>query len=292
MAQILSVIFVMFFTSIVYAGEIAITFDDLPGQQDDSAETQLVINERILQALKKFNAPAVGFVNEGKLYSHGQTKEKIDVLKLWVDDGYPLGNHTYSHKSLSNMKVEEFQSDVIKGAKVSKKIMADANMHYCYFRYPYLHTGTIKAMRSMFELFLKNEGYIIAPVTIDTDDWKFNQQLLKNPQDKERIISRYLSHTKTKMFFYEVASEKIFGRNIRHIWLLHVNLINSYAMEDLLKIVDGFGYKFVTLDSALEDKAYHDPDIYYEPFGVSWLYRWDYTRGKVVDWSQDPEPEL
>lgn len=51
------------------------------------------------------------------------------------------------------------------------------------------------------------------------------------------------------------------------------------------------GYNFVTLDKALEDEAYSEPDDYYLPFGVSWLYRWDFTRGKVVDWSQDPEPD-
>ena len=169
--------------------------------------------------------------------------------------------------------------------------MADSGMPYRYFRHPYLDTGTTKEMRASFESFLKKENYIVAPITIDTDDWKFNQQLLENPKDKEKIIAQYLAHTKAKFAFYKTASEKIFGRNIRHTWLLHVNLINSYAMEDLLKIVDELGYKFVTLDRALEDKAYLEPDNYYAPFGVSWLYRWDFTRGKVVDWSQDPEPD-
>jgi hypothetical protein len=59
----------------------------------------------------------------------------------------------------------------------------------------------------------------------------------------------------------------------------------------LLKIARGRGYDFITLDNVLEDVAYCEPDKYYAPFGVSWLYRWDITRGKVVDWSQDPEPD-
>ena len=291
MKHILIALFLFLFASAVYADEIAITFDDLPGQQDELAQNQSLINKRILQALKKFNAPAIGFVNEGKLYSKGQESEKIAILKLWVDDGHPLGNHTYSHKFLSSVKADEFQRDVIKGAQVSKKLMADSGMPYRYFRHPYLDTGTTKEMRASFESFLKKENYIVAPITIDTDDWKFNQQLLENPKDKEKIIAQYLAHTKVKFAFYKTASEKIFGRNIRHTWLLHVNLINSYAMEDLLKIVDELGHRFVTLDRALEDKAYLEPDNYYAPFGVSWLYRWDFTRGKVVDWSQDPEPD-
>ena len=38
-------------------------------------------------------------------------------------------------------------------------------------------TGTTKEMRASFESFLKKENYIVAPITIDTDDWKFNQLL-------------------------------------------------------------------------------------------------------------------
>lgn len=291
--KFLTILFTFFllFCEFACAHEIAITLDDLPCPQDESAEKQREINERILKALKKYQAPAIGFVNEENLYSKGETKEKIEILQSWIDHGQSLGNHTYSHPFLSKSKLEEFEKDVLKGAIVSKKLMNDAGLEYRYFRHPYLDTGTTKEMRSSFEAFLKKEGYVIAPVTIDTDDWKFNQQLLENPKDKEKIIQKYLEHTKEKFAFYEKASKKIFGRNIRHIWILHVNLINSYAMEDLLKIVHEMGYDFVTLDKALEDEAYSEPDNYYPPFGVSWLYRWDFTRGKVVDWSQDPEPD-
>jgi len=283
--------FCVFFYGCAYAHEVAITFDDLPGVQEESAEKERLLNKRILTALDRFKAPAIGFVCEGKLYSQKETKEKTAILQSWIDHGQSLGNHTYSHPSLSKSKLEEFEQDVIKGAIVSKKLMNDAGLEYIYFRHPYLDTGTTKEMRSSFEAFLKKEGYVIAPVTVDTDDWKFNQLLLENPEDKDKIIQKYLEHTKEKFAFYEKASKEIFGRNIDHIWLLHVNLINSYAMENLLKIVRERGYDFVTLDKALEDEAYSEPDNYYPPFGVSWLYRWDFTRGKVVDWSQDPEPD-
>lgn len=288
---ILLVVTYTIYTKITHVNEVAITFDDLPGQQDGPAEAQLEINERILNALSKFDAPAIGFVNEGKLYSQGQTEEKIAILKLWIDRGQTLGNHTYSHNFLSSSKSDEFESDVTKGAIISKELMNNADLEYKYFRHPYLDTGTNPEMRSSFEKFLKNEGYVIAPVTIDTDDWKFNQQLIDNPNDKDEIIQAYLEHTKKKFAFYKAASEKIFGRNIKHIWLLHVNLLNSYAMEDLLNIAHNLDYDFVNLDEVLKDKAYLEPDNYYAPFGVSWLYRWDFTRGKVVDWSQDPEPD-
>lgn len=288
---ILLVVTYTIYTKFTHVDEIAITFDDLPGQQDESAERQLEINERILEALNDFKVPAIGFVNEGKLYNKGQTQEKTAILKLWIDRGQTLGNHTYSHNFLSSSNPKEFEEDVTKGSLISKELMNNAGLEYKYFRHPYLDTGTNPEMRSSFEKFLKNEGYIIAPVTIDTDDWKFNQQLIENPQNKEEIIQKYLEHTKKKFAFYKATSEKIFGRNIKHTWLLHVNLLNSYAMKDLLKMVHELNYNFEPLDKVLKDEAYLEPDNYYAPFGVSWLYRWDFTRGKVVDWSQDPEPD-
>lgn len=289
---ITSALFFLFSHTIAWGNEIALTFDDLPAQEDISAQEQKEINNRILNSLKKFNAPAIGFVNESKLYHKQETLEKIAILKSWIDSDHTLGNHTYSHNALSTTYLNEFQNDVTKGAKVSKVLMQDAGLSYRYFRHPYLDTGGSKEKRAAFEQFLTNEGYIVAPATIDTDDWKFNRELHKRPKDKEKIIQNYIEHTRKKFSFYEDASYKIFGHNIKHVWLLHANLINSLAMDDLLKLASELGYKFVSLDDVLHDKSYSEPDHYYDAFGVSWLYRWDYTRGKVVDWSQEPEPNL
>ncbi len=228
--------------------EIAITIDDLPAHKSSSA---IYINEQILKALDEFKAPAIGFVNEGSLKDSTITR---DVLKLWIDYGQTLGNHTYSHPALSKTKLKDFEEEVIKGALISKEL----KYPYRYFRHPYLDTGRTPEIRSSFEAFLKKEGYIIAPITIDTDDWKFNKQLLEDPKNSQEIIQKYLDHTRNKFVFYEMVSKKIFGHNIKHTWLLHVNLLNAYAMKDLLKMVQGLGYKFITLDKALEDKAYNE----------------------------------
>ncbi len=281
--------FIFLMSSSTYANEIAITFDDLPAQEDKSAAEQMQINQMILSALKQFSAPAIGFVNEGKVHKNKEISEKTKILKLWIDNGHTLGNHTYSHKAFSRTKDDEFFEDIEKGSIISAKLMKEAGIEYKYFRHPYLDTGTSEAKRKNLENYLKHKGYIIAPVTIDTDDWKFDQELRERPNDKLKIITKYLEHTKLKFAFYKQASEKIFNRNIKHVWLLHCNQINAYAMKDLLQIASDFGYKFISLDDAMKDLAYQEADNYYAPFGVSWLYRWDFTRGKVVDWSKEPE---
>src|ERR1051325_11231028 len=80
------------------AKEIAITFDALPlnGPQFDAPRLQ-EMTTKLLSVLKKYQVPAVGFVNESLLYVPGQTEARIGILRQWADAGVELGNHTFSH---------------------------------------------------------------------------------------------------------------------------------------------------------------------------------------------------
>ncbi|HEM7033089.1 TPA: polysaccharide deacetylase family protein, partial [Legionella pneumophila] len=129
-------LFLFCYQAFSYANEIAITFDDLPASIEESIEEQALINQRIVNALIKYRVPAIGFVNEGKLYRTNETQEKINLLKLWVDNGFDLGNHTYSHLSLSSLTSEQFKAEVINGSKISKQLMQSAGRQYHYFRHP------------------------------------------------------------------------------------------------------------------------------------------------------------
>ena len=107
----------------VSANNIAITLDDLPGAQDESAEILQEINDQILTALNKFNAPAIGFVNEYKLYVNNQTIEKIAILKSWIDRSKTLGNHTYSHNHLRETELGEYRKKTqLKALKSPKNL--------------------------------------------------------------------------------------------------------------------------------------------------------------------------
>ncbi len=287
--KLIVTIFLVAWSTLNYAKEIALTFDDLPGQQEVSAAELKGINDSIITTLNKYHAPAIGFVNEIKLYDKGETNKKIAILQTWIDHGFTLGNHTYSHLKLSSTKLNDYENDVIKGEAISKKLMTSANRKYKYFRYPYLDMGKNKQKHDDFAKFLKQLGYIVAPVTIDTKDWRFNRALLKHPEQQKQIIEKYLAYTRSYFDFAEKSSKKIFNRNIKQVWLLHVNFLNSLVLEDLLKIAKEYGYDFIELDKALSDIAYLEPINLYTDKGPSWLYRWDITRKGEVDWSEAPE---
>lgn len=100
---------------------IAITIDDLPAAAA-SFMTGSEIKEmtaKLLATLKEQKVPAVGFVNERKLYKLGEVDDRIAALKMWGDNGFELGNHTFAHTSLSSVNLKEWEEDVIRGEPVT-----------------------------------------------------------------------------------------------------------------------------------------------------------------------------
>ncbi len=285
--KIIFILFISLISRLSQAHEICLTFDDLPTQQNEDPKEQLEINRGILNNLAEFNAPAIGFVNEGKIHLKDREIIGTKILQMWIDNDHTLGNHTYSHFSLSSTDLEIFKDDTLKGEVITKKLMNKAGLSLKYFRHPFLDTGDSKEKKEAFEFFLKSKNYIIAPITVDVDDWTFDRKLLDNPQNKDNIIKKYIAHAKMQLAFSELISRKLFNRNIKHILLLHVNLINSLALKDLLKMMKNENYNFISLDEALNDEAYSTQDNYYEPNGANWLFRWRYTMNKDIDFKKE-----
>ena len=77
---------------------VSVTIDDLPvvSTRRDLKNRQ-EITKKLLGHIKKAKVPAIGFVNENKLYVDDKRVEaEVDLLRMWVDAGLELGNHTYS----------------------------------------------------------------------------------------------------------------------------------------------------------------------------------------------------
>src|SRR5262245_31898863 len=104
----------------------ALTFDDLP--YVNMAGGAYVAHARaattkILNTLKKHNAPAVAFVNEGKLTDSAEREARIDLLRQWVKQGETLGNHTYSHRDFNQLTVEQFEADIANGDADARQLI-------------------------------------------------------------------------------------------------------------------------------------------------------------------------
>ncbi len=268
--------------------EVAVTFDDVPflARQPD-VKVFRQINEKLLKSVISYEIPAVGFVNEGKLYVNGKLDSvRVEVLRLWIDAGLELGNHTHSHADFHTTSLADYQANVILGEIVTKKLLQEKKLKLRYFRHPVLHTGKTIENKKAFEKFLAERGYIIAPVTIDNQDFMFGAvySWAKSRNDvatMKRVGDAYVPYMEEMFEFYEKLSTDSLGYEIKQVLLLHANEINADYFDDLARMMKRRGYKFITLEKALADKAYQSPDAL-TPKGLSWLHRWMLAKGEQM----------
>ena len=276
----------------------AVTFDDLPYVK--RVEGPYVVRgraatDKILKTLKKYNAPAVGFVNEHMLDVAGQREARIDLLRQWVKSGMILGNHTYSHPDFNRLTVEQFQEEITKGDVVTRQLMKSRQPYQLYFRHPMTHTGDTREKKEAIENFLAARGYKVTPHTLENSDFIFNvgyaEALDKGDEAlAKRLREEYLNYTIAATEFAEKMSPQVFGREIPQLIVLHVNDITADCLDEMLRRFAERGYKFVTLDAVMADSAYQTKDTYVTKFGPTWLWRWTKSKGMDLDFEGDPDP--
>lgn len=263
----------------------AITIDDLPyqGKQPDTL-TQRDVNRRIVEHLTAAGVPAIGFVNESKLVIDGRLSDyQVQTLALWTNHGLELGNHTYSHKDYNRTPNDEFFDDIRKGETVTRQLLQTTGGRLRYFRHPFLRRGNSSDKIRALENFLKENGYIEAPVTIDNSEWIYARAYEKATGDsamQRRLGESYLNYMVDKTRYFEREADSLFGRYISHVLLIHANRLNAAFLGDLIDRLRLEGYTFVTLTDALADSAYRSDDTMWKGSGISWLHRWAMTRGK------------
>ncbi len=268
--------------------EVAVTFDDLPlvTYVFRDIATHERITATLLAAIRQHEVPAIGFVNEGKLASDGLVDEqRVALLRRWIAAGLELGNHTYSHRDLHRVPLEEYLRDIARGDSVTSALLRSAGYRTRYFRHPFLHTGRNVETQHNVERFLADRGYRIAPVTIDNSDYVFAAAYERavgrgDETDRRRIANEYLAYMERIFAYYEQQSAALFGREPRQVLLLHANMLNGDQFGPLANMIERRGYRFVSLEYALADPVYATEDSYTGPSGISWLHRWAFTRGK------------
>ena len=267
--------------------QVAFTIDDLPAGSANSmnAATITEMTTKLLATLREKNVPAVGFVNEGKLYKLGEVDERIKALRMWVDNGFELGNHTFSHMSLNQAGLKAWEDDVVRGESVTNMLLAEHKMKLRYFRHPFLDTGRDLATRREAEAFLVSRGYRIAPITLDAWDWMYagvyeDARKRGDTALQQQLTQSYLEYSDTMFAYTEQLAQQIIGYEPKQILLLHGNQLEADHIGDLIDLMRKRGYRFITLEDALSDEAYSLPDTYVGEGGTGWVDHWAITQGK------------
>ncbi len=121
-------VFLIFIESLSFGQKkkVCFSFDDLPivsyGMNDTCFQKDMF--NKLIELLNKNKIPAIGFVNEKKLYHNDSINNfQFKLLEKWVNSGLDLGNHTYSHPDYNKITFQEYSDNIIKGEIITKDLL-------------------------------------------------------------------------------------------------------------------------------------------------------------------------
>lgn len=155
---------------------IALTFDDGPS----------IYTEEIIDILNENKAVATFFVLGNKLKDYG------DIVKKAYLNGNELGNHSFNHKWLSKLSIEEINYQIDRTNEEIKKIIG---------KYPVFLRPTYGSINSKIR---NNTSMKIALWNIDPKDWRnktseaIASDILKKVTDEDIILLHDTHHRTVK----------------------------------------------------------------------------------------------
>jgi peptidoglycan/xylan/chitin deacetylase (PgdA/CDA1 family) len=249
------------------ATEMAVTIDDLPTHGALPQGMQRVtIAEQIISTLKRHAVPeAYGFVNGGQIRDN---PEHTDILRMWLQTGFRVGNHTFSHPNLNRVPASDYIADIERNEAVLVEVAGPRWGRI--FRYPYLHEGDTPQKRQAVRRWLAAHGYQIAQVTVYFDDWAWNDayaRCMERPDGGsiQWLKQSFLEAAVRRLQWSQAASKVVLGRQIKHILLLHLGAFDALMLDELLGAYRTAGVTMIGLKAAMADPAYKlDPDIVWD----------------------------
>lgn len=220
------------------AREIALTIDDLPMAQE--------FFSKIVQALEAHKAPAIGFVIAERI-----NPQSMPHMHAFLAAGFMIGSHSYAHPNLRKISAELYIADLEHADKILAPLMTGTK----YFRYPYLAEGKWSSKQKVLD-YLSAHHYTVAPVTIDSRDFEFNQEFLKHKEQNNPAVMREFKQRYLDFVWEQTqkAERRQHCNATKQVILLHANVLNSLFLGDLLQMYAAHGYRFITLSEALQPK--------------------------------------
>lgn len=230
-------------SSFAFSRQIAITLDDLPFV----GEAKNFHLQKIIDTIKAQEITITGFVIAGNV-----RQDNWETLRKFREAGFGLGNHTVTHMNLNKVNPQAYIQEIDAADKILLPIMTEPK----YFRYPYLAmSGGSKKEQILNHLASKN--YRVAPITIDSKDFIFNQLLLSVPEKERRgfleeLKPGYLAFIWQQTLMAEERHRLSRKPDQAEILLIHANLLNAYVLPDIISLYKKNGFTFVSLDEALK----------------------------------------
>jgi peptidoglycan/xylan/chitin deacetylase (PgdA/CDA1 family) len=240
----------------------ALTFDDLPaaGSLPPDGNRTKIATELTAELKAAGLNGAYGFVNANKLEGDLDAQH---ALRIWVDAGMKIGNHTWSHPSLAEVSAEDYERDIALNEPALTRYGSTLDWHW--FRYPFLEEGDTAEKRNAVRGWLSARGYRVAEVTLNFEDYSWNDAYGRcmAMQDAAAIIWLRQSYLESAAEYIKLGREEeqiAFGHEIPNVILLHATAFTTFMLPDLIAQLRGQGFRFAPLAKVERDSAYkNDP---------------------------------
>ncbi len=234
----------------IFAGEIALTFDDAP-MPDSTFMTGVERTQKLIAGLKASGVEDVLFFCTTKHIDGAGDKR----LRQYAESGFHLAHHSHIHESANVLTHEQYLQDFNTADKLLRKYDNVLPLH----RFPYLHYGKDLASVKALQKAIRQAGYQIGYVTVDNADWYLNHLMVTameegKPLDVQAMREFYVNTIWNSIAFYDELAKKTLGRSPRHVLLLHENDTAALFIADLVKRIRSEGWTIIS-----PREAYRDP---------------------------------
>jgi len=248
--------------------EIALTIDrmvlskaDPDHDQDDwcYSENTRENFEKLLGALKENELPpTVDFLS-------GDSIDQV-LQQEWLQSGNLIGTTTFAGLSVKKRSAQEFIAELARNEQALAPLWSQSGSKQKYFRYPELKLGMDAQRTGDVRAYLKQNGYIEVPATINARDERFSQPYCAARARKDDVCANFVAATYKSLLLDETiksraVAQRIAGREIKHILVIEANQLTCDLLNELLHLYKAMGVRFIPLDQALRDPFYATEDI-------------------------------
>jgi hypothetical protein len=219
-------------------------------------ENKLENLDRLIEALRQNGAPpTVAFLI-------GRAFDPVAAEK-WLQSGNLIGNMTYSGKKARKKNGKALVEDIDRNDKTVSPLWSKYRPKQKYFRLPQLKNSRDPNAREMIEGYLKQNGYIDVPASIEVRDYKFAQVYCASMARGEQLclnlvkeyFKRYLLDTTLRT---RAVAQRLAGRDIKYILMIGASQLTSELLGEILAWYRWLGAEFIPLDEAIKDPFYRE----------------------------------
>ena len=191
-----------------------------------------------------------------------------ELQEEWLRRGNLIGNMSYTWKSVKKKKTstEGFIAAIDKAEQGLAPLWLKFERKKKYFRYPALKLGLDEQRPRDVRAYLKQNGFVEVPATINTREDYFSQPYCSAQTRGDTVCANFISATFKSLLLDKTikaraAARKIAGRDIKQIWSIGASQLTCDLLGEVLRWFKAMGVKFITLDEALSDPFYAVEDV-------------------------------